>query len=232
MTSVPPEEFYPKEYTDASRRVLDRFVDDFPDAILIGGWASWVRVGVLLSHDIDAIVGPEVLPRIQEKYGPVTASTHIGGKKWRAEFERVHFDLYVPYQSRLGSRLRLPVEALPPHAERVDRWRLLKPPAHVATKFAALLDRPESEPGEKDRMEIWRLLELGIAPGEVAAVIGASEAPAIQALASVRDVFRFLGDLDLSRSERQRLRGLATAFLEATERVLAEAAGEASGPPP
>lgn len=122
---------------------------------------------MLQSHDIDVIVGPEALSLVENRYGSVTASTHIGGKKWRAEIERIHLDLYVPYQSRLGSRLKLRVEALPPHAERVDRWLLLALPAHLVTKFAALLDRPDSEPGEKDRMEIWRLLQQEIVPDDV-----------------------------------------------------------------
>ncbi|MGQ0671208.1 MAG: hypothetical protein ACT4PO_16365 [Actinomycetota bacterium] len=225
-----PEEFYPAEYTDASRRVLDQFLDDFQDAVLIGGWASWARIGVVQSHDIDVIVGPEVLSLIEKRYGPVTASTHMGGKKWRAEFERIHLDLYVPYQSRLGSRLKLRVEALPPHAERVDGWLLLALPAHLATKFAALLDRPDSEPGEKDRMEIWRLLQQDIAPDDVAGVLRASEASGLQVVAAVRDVFTFLADLQLDRAERQRLRGLSSAVVEALERVLAESEEQPSTP--
>lgn len=217
---MPPEEFYPRTYTDVSREVLDRFLADFPDAILIGGWASWARIGVLQSHDIDVIVGPELLPKIEDKYGPVTASTHIGGRKWRAEHDRIHLDIYVAYQSRLGNRLRLRVEALSAHAERVGGWRLLALPAHLATKFAALLDRPESQPGEKDRHEVWGLLEKGIAPDDVAEIMRASEAPALQVVTAIRDVFTFLADMELTRVQRRHLRGLGHAFMEATERVL------------
>jgi hypothetical protein len=217
---APPEEFYPREFADASRRVLGRFMDDFPDAVLIGGWASWARIGVLQSHDIDVIVGPEALPRIAAKYGPVTASTHIGGKKWRGEFERIHLDLYVPYQSRLGSRLRLRVEDLLPYAERIRGWLLLALPAHLTTKFAALLDRPESEPGEKDRLEIWRLLQQDIPPRDVAEALRASEASGMHVVAAVRDVFTFLEDLELDRAERQRLRAIGTASVRALEQVL------------
>lgn len=216
---MPPKGFYPKEYTDASRRVLDQFLGDFPEAVLIGGWASWARIGVLQSHDIDAIVGPEVLPLVEEKYGPLTVSRHIGGTKWRGEFQRIHLDLYVPYQSRLGNRLSLRVEDLLPYAESVDGWLLLSEPAHLTTKFAALLDRPESEPGEKDRIEIWRLMERDIEPGKVAEVLRASEAPAIQVLAAVRDVLEFLEDLSLTRQQRQRLRGFKSSFVDACLRV-------------
>lgn len=218
---MPPEEYYPEAFTDVSRRVVERFTADFPDAILIGGWASWARIGVLKSHDVDVIVGPELLPRIEETYGPLTTSTHIAGKKWGGEHDGIHLDIYVPYQSRLGRRLRLRVEALPGYAERVDGWRLLSLPAHLATKFAALLDRPESEPGEKDRHEIWGLLEQEIAPEDVAAVLRASEAASPEVVALVRDVFDLLDDLELTRQERRTLRGLRSAFVDAAERLIA-----------
>lgn len=227
---MPPEDFYPKEYTEVSRRVLDQFLRDFPDAILIGGWASWARIGVLQSHDIDAIVGPELLSQVAEKYGTLTVSSHIGGTTWRGEFRRIHLDLYVPFQSRLGNRLRLRVEDLLTHVERVDGWQLLSMAAHLVTKFAALLDRPESEPGEKDRNEIWRLIQLGIAPEAVAEVLRASEAPAIQVLAAVSEVFDFMEDLELTRQERRRLRSLKGDLADASTRVFAELEAEATGP--
>lgn len=215
-----PEEFYPREYTDVSRRVLDRFLEDIPGAILIGGWASWARIGVLQSHDIDVIVGPETLPLIEERYGHLTLSTHVGARKWRGQAGRIHLDVYVPYQSRLGARLKLRVEGLVPYAEVVEGRRLLAIPAHLATKFAALLDRPESQPGEKDRIEIWELLAGDASPEQVGQVLRASEASGLEVVAAVRDVFVFLGDLELSRPERQRLRTLGAAFAGAVERVL------------
>lgn len=215
-----PEEFYPREYTDASRRVLDRFLEEFPEAILIGGWASWVRIGVLQSHDIDVIVSHETLPRIERRYGQLSVSTHIGARKWRGQVERVHLDVYVPYQSRLGSRLKLRVEELVPYAEVVDGRQLLAMPAHLATKFAALLDRPESLPGEKDRIEIWELLARASSPEEVSRVLRASDASGLEVVAAVRDVFVFLGDLELARTDRQRLRTLGAAFADAVDRVM------------
>lgn len=218
-----PEEFYPRAYTDASRRVLDRFLDDFPDAILIGGWASWARIGVLQSHDIDTIVGPESLPLIEQRYGDLSVSTHVGARKWRGAIEGIHLDVYVPYQSRLGARLKLRVEGLVPYAEVVDGRRLLSIPAHLTTKFAALLDRPDSQPGEKDRIEIWELLARDASPEEVGRVLRASEASGLEIVAVVRDVFVYLGDLELSRPDRQRLRALGTTFTDSVERALREA---------
>lgn len=220
---MPPEEFYPQEFTDLSERVLRRLVGDFPEVILIGGWASWVRIGSMRSHDIDMIVGPELRPLIEGKYGEMSVSTHIAGKKWSADYEGIHLDIYVPYQSRLGNRLKLAVEGLLPYAEDVEGWRLLTVPAHLATKFAALLDRPESQPGEKDRQEIWSLLQQDVSPQSVAQVLGAAQADRLETVAGVGAVFELLEDLPLRRPERQRLRELGKQFRSAAEEALPHA---------
>jgi hypothetical protein len=55
--------FYPPEFTERSRSVLGRVHEAVPDAVLIGGWGSWVRTGGPMSHDIDVIVtGPSSRP--------------------------------------------------------------------------------------------------------------------------------------------------------------------------
>ena len=214
---MPPEEFYPSAFTDLSERVVHSFLEEFPGAVLIGGWASWARIRALRSHDVDVIVAPDVRDAIERAHGPLSASTHIGGRKWGAEIEGVHVDIYVPYQSRLGARLAIRVEELVSQAEEVEGWRMLRLPAHLVTKFAALLDRPESQPGEKDRDEIWRLLALDIPSTEVAEALRASANPPGERLAAVRDVFAYLEDLALARTDRQRLRELGREFVAAVE---------------
>jgi len=60
--------------------------------------------------------------------------------------------------------LRLRVEELAKHTETLEgsRWQLLTIEAHTISKFAALLDRPDTEKGFKDAREIVRLLEAGV----------------------------------------------------------------------
>ena len=96
----------------------------------------------------------------------LSESHHLAGTKWRGTWRAIHIDLYAPYQSRLGANLQLRVEALAPYAEAVEGRRLLSVPAHIATKVAALLDRPDSLPGRKDRQELLNLLAL---PGSAGA---------------------------------------------------------------
>ena len=73
------------------------------------------------------------------------------------------------------SCLQLRVEALVPYAETIGGRQLLSVPAHVATKVSALLDRPDSLPGRKDRQELHTLLALPGAAGAAAVIKAASQ---------------------------------------------------------
>ena len=112
--------FYPPEYTDRSRSVLNRVHSAVPDAVLIGGWATWVRTGGPMSHDIDLIVTRPQLELIKEMTDDFIKSRHLGGRKWRATLDDIHIDLYVPFDSRLGQHLQLRTEVLVRKQEIVD----------------------------------------------------------------------------------------------------------------
>lgn len=207
-----PREFYANELTEASRRVVERFMDEYPEAILIGGWGTWLRLRTLLSHDVDVILKPPDLARVRAQMR-FTETTHPGGRKYRATAESgIKLDIYVPYQSELGRRLRLPVAALLPHVEVVGSRKTLTVSAHLVTKLAALLDRPESNPGEKDRAEIWGLLPAAD-PREFADVV--RHARAAEAAGLVGEGFQLLGDMRLNRQERQQLRVWASQYEDA-----------------
>jgi len=144
--------------------VLDYLGDELEPSILIGGWATVRRVGGEISRDIDLIIDSDaVRAKIEATLTELSRSTHLQGTKWRGTFEGVHIDVYIPHQSQLGGVLRLRVEELAKHTERLDDspWRLLTIEAHTISKFAALLDRPDTEKGFKDAREIVRLLEAG-----------------------------------------------------------------------
>lgn len=215
-----PRDFYPEELTRLSQRVLDDVLLLVPEAILIGGWATYFRVGGGRSHDIDLIVEPHQLDVLRRDVGDLTRSTHLG-TKYRGSLDGIHLDLHVPFQSRLGRRLQLPVEALVAHAVDHAGHRLLAAPAHLVTKIAALLDRPETLPGDKDREEIWRLLnQEPIDPAAVAGVLSAAQSPAESIPGLVEEAFGYLGDIDgLSRQDRNAIRGMRRHFTEAAARL-------------
>jgi hypothetical protein len=206
----PSRDFYPPEFTDRSRSVVNRIHEAVHDAVLIGGWATWVRTGGPMSHDVDLIVTRPQLVTITQMTDDMSESRHLAGRKWRASLDGIHLDLYVPHQSRLGQHLQLRTERLIQRREIVHEWVVLDPPGHLATKLAALLDRPDSSPGEKDRHEIMALLAQGVDTGEAVKAVHDASARAPHELTPLIDqAFVYLGDLPLDRSERRNLNELA-----------------------
>jgi hypothetical protein len=209
------KDFYPPEFTEHSLSVLNRVREEVPDAILIGGWGTWVRTRGAMSHDIDLIVSRPQLAILGRLADEMSESRHLGGRKWRGTLDGVHLDLYVPHQSRLGRELQLRPERLIDRQDVVDSWVVLDRPGQFATKLAALLDRPDSTPGEKDRHEIMDLLSQGIDSGDaVRAIHYASLRPAAEVTELIGDAFRYLGDLELDRAERRHLNQLGTQWLK------------------
>lgn len=205
--------FYSSEQTELSRAVLGEIVAAVPGAILIGGWGTWVRTGGPMSHDVDLILSRPELAVLEGMVDDLSSSHHLAGTKWRASWRSIHLDLYVPYQSRLGANLQLHTEALLSHQEQIGTYRVLSVAAHTTTKIAALLDRPDSLPGRKDRDEILRLLDdpaTAATPGIIAA---ASARPSDQQRVLVGKAFEFLvAEPSLSRAGRDRLRRTGTAW--------------------
>jgi hypothetical protein len=202
--------FYSSDQTEQSKAVLDDLLAAVPGAVLIGGWGTWARVGGAMSHDVGLIVTRAELAQVQAMVDDFSQSQHLAGTKWRGTWRGVHVDLYAPFQSRLGANLQLRVEALTALAETLGGRRLLSVPAHVATKVAALLDRPDSLPGRKDRQELQALLELSGAGGAAAVIKAASQRTPAQVSALVGQAFVFMtGEPTLSRQDRARLRQLA-----------------------
>jgi hypothetical protein len=136
--------YYSSDQTERSQGVLRQLVDVVPEAVLIGGWGTWVRLHGEMSHDIDLIVEHAELATLRSQIGDFSSSTHVGGQKYRGDFNNIHVDLYVPHQSRLGGKLKLRVEDLGRYRESVDGFSVLSVEAHMATKMAALLDRYSS----------------------------------------------------------------------------------------
>ena len=207
--------FYPPEFTERSRSVLGRVHEAVPDAVLIGGWGTWVRTGGPMSHDIDLIVTHPQLAALTALVDEMSDSRHLAGRKWRGTLEGIHLDLYVPHQSRLGRHLELRTERLVRRTEVLDGWVVLEPPAHLATKLAALVDRPDSAPGDKDRHEIMALVGHGVATAEaVGAVHDASAREPAEVTRLIDRAFEYLGDLRLDRNQRRTLNQLASDWHE------------------
>jgi hypothetical protein len=210
--------------------VLDHLGRDLDPSILIGGWATHQRVGGDISRDIDVIVvSDEVRSRLAEIISGLSSSTHLQGRKLRGQVDGVHVDVYLKWESVLGRELRLRVSVLAEHTEptRVGGWLLLTIEAHTVSKLAALLDRPDTEKGEKDARELLRLIESGVdAESAVSILMAATERDHELIPGLLERAFRLIGEqAGANKQQRRALDMLRRQWVDAAGRPL-------SGPSP
>lgn len=217
----------PNLFPDAAgdiKILVDRLGYDLEPSVLIGGWATWFRVQGEISHDIDFIIGPDNRHKLQELVADLSENSAFQGRKMRGTIDGVHLDIYLPYESQLGAKLRLRVEILGEYTEPELKggWRLLTLEAQLISKIAALLDRPNTVKGRKDAGEVLALLkespDVAVAVEILmkASTLPISEIPEVVALA-----FELLFDiLTLTKTER----GLLVRQRRLWEAVAARAA--------
>lgn len=167
--SQPQSEHYLAEDTERSWGIFGDIHKSYPDAIVIGGWGSWLHNKAAKSHDIDIIVSPEDLSSMRPTLD-LGETTHFGSPKWRGTYDGIHLDVYVTYRSRLGRVLQFPVEHLVGHRQDIDGYPTLKKEALLVAKAAARLDRPDTQPGRKDAEDMAIMLLGASVPWDFALV--------------------------------------------------------------
>ena len=219
----------PNLYEDDSgviRALVDRLGHDLEPSILIGGWATFVRVGGEISLDIDLITSQESRHKLEQLMTDLSPSNNHRGRKLRPTIDNVHLDIYLPYESQLGGKLRLKVEVLAEYPDELsfEKWTLLRLEAHIATKMAALLDRHFSEKGQKDAREILALLKLdGVDPVVAAEVLHRASTVSIQNLPTmIGDAFDLIGNIiRLTKAEQKLLAAARKSWMnELTQRAV------------
>lgn len=208
-------------------KILDYLGRELEPSILIGGWGTQLRVGGEISRDIDLIINdPALRDKLKNRLSDYSENTHhAGGLKVRGKFDDIHIDAYIPHSSSLGNRLRLDVARLARYieTETINGWYLLTLEAHLTTKFAALLDRPDSEKGLKDAREIARLLDQDPSTEEVVKVlIDASSLEAQEILPLLNEVFALLPDrAGLNKAARRKIAATRREYLDWAKRLCA-----------
>jgi len=222
---VPHEEYYLLADTERSWTIYLDVHASYPDAILIGGWASWLHTRAARSHDIDLIVDASCLHDMKDALD-LTENYNLGTAKWRGEYDGIHLDVYATYRSRLGTRLQLPVEHLVEHRLDIDGYPTVTKEALLVAKAAARLDRPDTLPGRKDADDMTRMLLDGDEPWNFSLVgriadralpkEGTGSALVLEAIAGLEDE-------ELGRRRARQLRELARlvqgVFLESRSYV-------------
>src|SRR5260370_37075054 len=84
--------------------VMQRFVRDFADVVLIGGWATCIRTRIAKSHNIDIIVDQATLAKLGAKF-QLSPSHHISGRKFELKGEGVGRVVYTVSMCKRGQRL-------------------------------------------------------------------------------------------------------------------------------
>ncbi len=205
------------------RALVDRLGHDLEPSILIGGWATFVRVGGEISLDIDLITSQESRHKLESLMTDLSPSNNHQGRKLRATIDAVHLDIYLPYESQLGGKLRLKVEVLAEYPDELsfEKWTLLRLEAHIATKMAALLDRHFSEKGQKDAREILALLKLeGVDPAVAAEVLDRASTVDIQDLpAMIGEAFDLIGTIvKLSKADQKLISAVKKSWVSELQR--------------
>ena len=216
----------PNLYEDESgvvRALVDRLGHDLEPSILIGGWATFVRVGGEISLDIDLITSQESRHKLERLMTDLSPSNNHQGRKLRATIDDVHLDIYLPFESQLGSKLRLKVEVLAEYPDEFsfEKWTLLRLEAHIATKMAALLDRHFSEKGEKDAREILALLKLdGVVPALAAEVLDRASTVNVHELpAMIGEAFDLIGTIvKLSKADHRLIAAARKSWVSELQR--------------
>ncbi len=207
------------ESENTLRFVLDYLGDELDPSILIGGWATHLRVGGEISYDIDFIVTADSRHRIQQVVPQATDNNVHQGRKFSGELEGVHLDIYIPHESQLGMRLRLKVEELSQYVDRdiAPPWLLLTIEAHAVTKLAALLDRSHSEKGAKDAREMLALLKEGVDPEVALSVLAEATAGQAEAIPGyVDEMFVLIPRLSpLSKADQKLFASWRRAWVQA-----------------
>jgi len=217
------------------RALVDSLGETLDPSILIGGWATWMRIGgdAFFSRDIDLIINsPALRTTLRETLDDYSESRHRGGMKVRGTINGIHIDAYIPHESELGDKLRLKVVVLVRHTdpEPMQRWILLNAEAHTISKVAALLDRPESEKGRKDAREVLAMLfpdgARNMPPVDPAYAISilydATAGPAEDVPAHVQRAFALLSELgEINKKRRRELDTMAKVWVNEAKDQLA-----------
>jgi hypothetical protein len=191
-----------------------------PSAVLIGGWGTWMRLHGEMSHDIDLIVDHGTLAVLEPLLdGAVSKSAHLGNKR-AADYRGVHVDLYLKYESTIGRNMVLRPEFLARYSEVFDGTQVLSLEAQIVTKLCALVDRPNTMKGQKDRHEIIGLLKQDADPSLIGSLtVECSDASNIVDV--LGDAFEYLSEYEpdtressWGRADKSWLRSIRKATLE------------------
>lgn len=125
------------------------------DFVLIGGWAVWLWTRALKSKDIDIIVDYKNLEFLKENF-EIVKNERL--KKYEAKVDEVDIDIYLPYYSNPG----LKPEIIQKYFVLKEGFKVPRPEILLILKQLVFEKRKASIKGQKDKIDIFSLLTLGL----------------------------------------------------------------------
>ena len=147
-------DYYSNLITEKSFKILQDLRRKYK-FILIGGWAVFLYTHSLKSKDIDLIIEYEELEKLR---GNFTLNKNDRLKKYEIIINEIDIDLYLPFYSKIA----IPVEEIKKYLTNLEGFSVPKPEILLILKQAAYIERAGSQKGEKDKIDIISLLNLGL----------------------------------------------------------------------
>lgn len=145
-------EYYHQLITEKSFQILQNLRQKHK-FILIGGWAVFLFTHSLKSKDIDVIIDYEELSKLKEDC-QVFKNDRL--KKYEIKREGIDIDIYLPHYSELG----LPIEEIQKNTLSREGFNVPKLEILLILKQGAYEQRQGSSKGEKDKIDIFSILNL------------------------------------------------------------------------
>lgn len=142
--------FYHNLITEKSFELLKELNKKFK-FILIGDWAVFFYTQALKSKDIDIIIEYEELAKFKQEF-IVTKNERL--KKYEVKQEEIDIDIYLPFYSNPG----LPAEVIKNYTTSQEGFILAIPEVLLILKQEVFKKRRNSPKGEKDKLDIFSLL--------------------------------------------------------------------------
>ena len=140
--------------TAESWSVLQKFNTQYRFT-LIGGWAVYVYTLGLKSRDIDIIVDYKTLSQLKNDF---TVNKNERLKKYEIKEMKFDVDIYLPHYSNPG----LPAEDVIAETQEKDGFCVPKIELLLIIKQTVFKKRQGSIKGEKDKLDIFSLLQRDI----------------------------------------------------------------------
>lgn len=178
------------------KRIAERITEEFPDAVFIGGVATYYHALSLgaefreASHDGDLYLSLAGKSELRDRY-EVRRSTNRQPVKDSVLVEGEDLDLYVEHQHNLG----VPYADIFAHAQLVDGVRVAALEHLLILKLDAARDRRGTGKGEKDVRDIAKLVVLLEHPREnlLQPYYLAERDETLEAIGTRRDLPQLLG---------------------------------------